>query len=136
MAGGSRAHGLRRGAVVDRTPRNATLHQHDLLSWRPLDVERYGDGACVHRMVDEREALAGHPFADAPGHERAALSHRLPAQTGERHDPKDFGDGQLLEDRLVVARRELDPIAIQRALLAGARPDRLPANAVDAHADV
>ena len=87
-------------------------------------------------MVNEREALAGHPFADAPGHERAALSHRLPAQTGERHDPKDFGHGQLLEDRLVVAGRELDPIAIERALLGGARRDRFRMEAVDAHGEV
>src|SRR5439155_7650613 len=115
VTGGPSSHRLRRGAVVDGATRDASLDERDLLRRRPLDVERYGDGARVHGVVDEREGLAGHSLADAPGHERAALSYGLTAQTGERHDAKDLSDGQLLEDRLVVARRELGPIAVERA---------------------
>jgi hypothetical protein len=33
-------------------------------------------------------------FADTTGHERAAFSHRLPAEAGERHDAQHFRDGK------------------------------------------
>src|SRR5437867_5865921 len=92
VTGRPRPHRLRRGAVVDRAARDATLDEHDLLLRRAFDVERGGDGSRIHRVIEEREILAGDALADAAGHERAALSHGLPTETGERADAKYFGD--------------------------------------------
>ena len=136
MTGRPRPHRLRRGAVVDRAARDATLDEHDLLLRRAFDVERGGDGSRIHRVIEEREILAGDALADAAGHERAALSHGLPTETGEREDAKYFGDRELFEHGLVIARRQLGAISVERALLHGARRDRRRMEGVGAHREL
>src|SRR5207302_5044387 len=123
VAGRARAHRLRRGAVVDRSLRDAALDERHAPLRRPLHVEGDRERARIERVLDEHERLAGHLLADAAGHERTALLDRLAAEPRQGDDPQDLGDGKLLEDRLVVAWGELAAVPIKSALLDGPRRD-------------
>src|SRR2546423_6427263 len=109
-----RPHRLRRGAIVDRPARDAALDERDLLLRRSLDVEWHCDRARVHRVIEEREVIAGDPLADAAAHERAAFAYGLPPETGEGHDPQHFLHRELLEYRLVIAGLAVSPVAVAR----------------------
>src|SRR3989442_1788998 len=121
VPGGARAHGLRRSAVVHRPTCDPILDQRHLALERSFDVERDPQGPGIVRVVPEGEVIAGNSVVDSTGHERAALLHGLRAEAGDRDDPQDLGDCQFLEDRFVVARRELPAVAGEGAFLGSPR---------------